>query len=315
NAKRDFSRTPEPEGKPARARRDNLQFLVQKHAARRLHYDLRLEWDGVLWSWAVTRGPSADPGQKRLAVRTEDHPLSYAEFEGSIQKGKYGGGTVMLWDEGTWEPLHDPAAGLQEGKLHFRVAGERMKGGWALVRMRNRDGDSNKRENWLLIKERDDEASEDPDGLVTRYQHSVVSGRSMDAIAAAEPVTQKRRSKASKTTDRKTGSKTRQARGGLLPNPSFQKPQLATLVTEAPQGDQWLHETKFDGYRCLASHGKTGTRLYTRTGLDWSERFQDLLPAFDALPCRSALIDGEVMSASGGTSAFSALQRDLKSGG
>ena len=315
NAKRDFSRTPEPEGKPARARRDNLQFLVQKHAARRLHYDLRLEWDGVLWSWAVTRGPSADPGQKRLAVRTEDHPLSYAEFEGSIQKGEYGGGTVMLWDEGTWEPLHDPAAGLQEGKLHFRVAGERMKGGWALVRMRNRDGDSNKRENWLLIKERDDEASEDPDGLVTRYQHSVVSGRSMDAIAAAEPATQKRRSKASKTTDRKTGSKTRQARGGLLPNPSFQKPQLATLVTEAPQGDQWLHETKFDGYRCLASHGKTGTRLYTRTGLDWSERFQDLLPAFEALPCRSALIDGEVMSASGGTSAFSALQRDLKSGG
>ena len=319
NAKRDFSRTPEPEGKPARARKHNLQFLVQKHAARRLHYDLRLEWDGVLWSWAVTRGPSADPGEKRLAVRTEDHPLSYAEFEGSIQKGEYGGGTVMLWDEGTWEPLHDPAAGLQEGKLHFRIAGERMKGGWALVRMRNRDdGGGKKRENWLLIKERDDEASEDPDGLVSRYDHSVVSGRSMEAIAAAEPVTQKRRSKAGTQTSEKAGKTTsaaRPARGHLLPNPPFHQPQLATLVTEAPQGDQWLHETKFDGYRCQASLGKAGTRLYTRTGLDWSHRFQDLLPAFDSLPCRSALIDGEVVSGTGGTSAFSSLQHDLKSGG
>ena len=319
NAKRDFSRTPEPEGKPARARKHNLQFLVQKHAARRLHYDLRLEWDGVLWSWAVTRGPSADPAQKRLAVRTEDHPLSYAEFEGTIQKGEYGGGTVMLWDEGTWEPLHDPAAGLAEGKLHFRVSGERMKGGWALVRMRNRkNGGSEKRENWLLIKERDDEASEDPDGLVSRFDHSVASGRSMEAIAAGEPAIQKRASKAAGETRKKSVSNPRvatRARGHPLPNPPFHQPQLATLVTEAPAGEQWLHETKFDGYRCLASLGETGPRLYTRTGLDWSDRFQDLLPAFGNLPCRSALIDGEVVSGSGGTSAFSALQRDLKSGG
>lgn len=302
NAKRDFSRTPEPPGKPARVRKRNLQFLVQKHAARRLHYDLRLEWDGVLWSWAVTRGPSADPGEKRLAVRTEDHPLSYANFEGSIQKGEYGGGTVMLWDAGTWEPLHDPAKGIREGKLHFRIAGERMKGGWALVRMRGRGDSSKKRENWLLIKERDGEASDDPDELVSRYDHSVATGRSMEAIAAA-------------------ASARKRTPGNILPshtplkNPGFHKPQFATLVTEAPEGEQWLHETKFDGYRCQVSLGKSGARLYTRTGLDWSDRFEDLLPSLEALPCRSALIDGEVVSGSGGSSAFSALQHDLKAGG
>ena len=184
NAKRDFARTREPKGRVARARKAGLRFLVQKHAARQLHYDLRLEWEGVLLSWAVTRGPSDDPSQKRLAVRTEDHPLDYGDFEGTIPKGEYGGGTVMMWDRGTWEPLHDPAEGLRSGMLHFRVRGERMQGGWALVRLAPRDGE--KRENWLLVKERDDAATDDPEHLTEDHAESVVTGRSMDEIAADE---------------------------------------------------------------------------------------------------------------------------------
>lgn len=180
NAKRDFAKTREPKGQLGRARRKALSFLVQKHAARRLHYDLRLEWEGVLLSWAVTRGPSDDPSEKRLAVRTEDHPLSYGDFEGTIPQGEYGGGTVMMWDHGSWEPLHDPGDGLKNGMLHFRVDGQRMKGGWALVRMRPRDSD--RRENWLLVKERDEKATDDPQHLVDAYTESVVTGRSMEAI-------------------------------------------------------------------------------------------------------------------------------------
>lgn len=182
NAKRDFRRTREPRGRVARARKSGLRFLVQKHAARRLHYDLRLEWEGVLLSWAVTRGPSDDPSQKRLAVRTEDHPLDYGEFEGTIPEGEYGGGTVMLWDQGTWEPLHDPGEGLEGGMLHFRVEGERMHGGWALVRLPPRDGE--KRENWLLVKERDESASDQPERLTEMHVESVATGRSMEKIAA-----------------------------------------------------------------------------------------------------------------------------------
>jgi bifunctional non-homologous end joining protein LigD len=153
--KRDFEKTPEPAGKVGAG--DGRRFIVQKHAATRLHYDLRLELDGVLLSWAVTKGPSLDPADKRLAVRTEDHPVDYGSFEGTIPKGEYGGGTVMLWDRGTWEPLGDPHEGLEQGKLHFRLDGERMKGGWILVRIRGKPGE--KRENWLLIKEDDEFAS------------------------------------------------------------------------------------------------------------------------------------------------------------
>ena len=139
--KRDFAITPEPRAELVEAGGDRLAFVVQKHDARRLHFDFRLEWQGVLLSWAVTRGPSTDPSEKRLAVRTEDHPVSYGDFEGKIPKGEYGGGTVMLWDSGWWEPLHDPAEGLKQGKLHIRLHGARMKGGWALVRMRGRKGE------------------------------------------------------------------------------------------------------------------------------------------------------------------------------
>ena len=285
NAKRDFDVTPEPEGRVAPRRAAGLRFVVQKHAARRLHYDLRLEWDGVLLSWAVTKGPSADPAQKRLAVRTEDHPLAYADFEGTIPKGAYGGGTMMLWDRGTWEPEGDAAEGLARGKLRFRLNGERMRGGWILVRMRGGEA----RENWLLVKDRDDAADT---GDLTA-DTAVKTGRGMGAIGAERSPAPKRRAR-----------------------PAFRPVQLATLHDAAPEGVDWLHETKFDGYRALAALGRGGARIYTRSGRDWTDRFAPLGPALEALPCASALIDGEVMAARvAGGSAFSALQAALSDGG
>lgn len=301
-AKRDFRKTAEPKGKAAPVRRTKLAYLIQKHDARRLHYDLRLEWDGVLLSWAVTRGPSGDPGQKRLSVRTEDHPLAYGSFEGTIARGEYGAGTVMLWDRGTWEPLHDPAEGLEQGKLHFRLHGERLRGGWALVRMGPRKGE--KRENWLLIKERDETAEDDPDRLTSSYDVSVTTGRTMDEIAADAPPP-KRPSKAAKA-KRKRKRKT----------PAFTKPQLATLVDAAPEGEQWLHEAKIDGYRCLVAVGSDGVRCYTRSGLDWTDRFASVAEAAEGLASDSALLDGEVVAPFAGEgSRFSALQKALKEGG
>ncbi len=294
NARRDFDSTGEPVGKRARARRSGLKFLVQKHDATRLHYDFRLEWDGVLLSWAVTRGPSADTGEKRLAVRTEDHPLSYADFEGTIPKGEYGGGTVMLWDQGTWQPEGDPDEGLKDGKLSFTLQGSRMKGSWALVRMRGKE----KRENWLLIKHRDDYATNEPDGLTEGAVTSITTGRDMAAIArgadAAEPP---------------APDVTRKGK-----RPGFRAVQLATLFDRAPDGDDWLHETKFDGYRALVALGKGGTRMFTRSGKDWTDRFAALAGTFDPVPCDAALIDGEVMAANIEGSAFSALQSALSEG-
>lgn len=294
NSKRDFTRTAEPHGRTA-APRATLAFVVQKHAATRLHYDFRLEWDGVLLSWAVTKGPSSDPTEKRLAVRTEDHPLSYGDFEGTIPKGQYGGGTVMLWDTGTWVPKGDVGAGLKKGKLKFSLQGRRMQGGWTLVRMRTQE----KRENWLLMKERDEYARDDPDALVATSAISVTSGRDMEEIRSHAPA---------KTVSVKTPKRT-------LKRPAFVKPQLASLVEQAAEGDEWSHETKFDGYRCLAAIGKGGVRFYTRSGKDWTDRFQSLTGAFASLPCRAALLDGEVMAARIQGPAFSSLQRALKNGG
>ncbi|MDM8165646.1 DNA ligase D [Roseovarius sp.] len=292
SGKRDFEVTPEPRAELVEAGGDRLSFVVQKHDARRLHFDFRLEWDGVLLSWAVTRGPSSDPGEKRLAVRTEDHPVSYGAFEGTIPEKEYGGGTVMLWDSGWWEPLHDPAEGLEKGKLHFRVHGSRMKGGWALVRMRAKTGET--RENWLLIKERDDFAGRSADALVNRYRTSVTTGRAMRDIARGrEGVTPAKHSK---------------------PLPRFQKVQLATLRDAPPEGEDWQHEAKFDGYRCLVAVGKGGVRLFTRNGKDWSDRFGALCEPAAGLKCQSALIDGEVIAGGGGGD-FSALQRALTEGG
>ncbi len=291
-ARRDFARTPEPRGSDGGLRPGGLRFVVQKHAATRLHYDLRLEWNGVLLSWAVTRGPSADPRQKRLAVRTEDHPLDYRDFEGTIPRGDYGAGTVMLWDEGTWLPKGSADAGLEAGNLKMVLQGRRMLGAWALVRMKPQKGE--RRENWLLLKERDPHARDDPDGLTAAHNVSVRSGRSMadlrDGVAAGPAPA-------------RTGTR-----------PGFRKPQLATLAADAPEGPDWIHETKFDGYRCLAALGRGGTRLFRRSGLDWTDRLAALDGAFDTLPCAAALIDGEVVAARIEGSAFSSLQDALRSG-
>jgi bifunctional non-homologous end joining protein LigD len=181
--KRNFAATPEPKGRVARKK--GRSFVIQKHDASRLHFDFRLELDGVLKSWAVTRGPSLDPSQKRLAVRVEDHPLDYGGFEGTIPKGQYGGGTVMLWDKGEWEPEGDPHEGLRKGKLSFILRGKRLKGGFTLVRMRKDRNGNSKRENWLLIKQHDREANEEIDPVET-WQRSVTTRRSMAGIAKAE---------------------------------------------------------------------------------------------------------------------------------
>lgn len=298
--KRRFDETPEPDGPepegavpPADGR---LSFVVQKHDATRLHWDFRLEWRGVLLSWAVTRGPSADPSEKRLAVRTEDHPLDYAAFEGTIPKGNYGAGTVMLWDRGFWSPLHDPDEGLRQGKLHFTLDGARMTGGWGLVRMRPRKGTRGReetRENWLLVKERDADATEDPDSLVRSHMTSIATGRSMDRIARGD------------------GPGGRQTKA-TQPAPPFADPQLATLQGTLPQGRLWWHEVKMDGYRGQISLGGDGLRIFSRSGADWTDRFAPLAPAAAALPCKSALIDGEVMAEGGD---FTALRTALSEGG
>jgi bifunctional non-homologous end joining protein LigD len=297
-AKRSFKETPEPKGRLAR--RKGNAYLIQKHDATRLHYDFRLELDGVLKSWAVTRGPSLNPADKRLAVRTEDHPVDYGSFEGTIPEGHYGAGTVMLWDTGTWEPLEDPHKGLEEGKLKFALHGQRLKGAWALVRMKPKKKE--KRENWLLIKDRDEAA--DRKGDITRQaETSIVSGRAMSAIAKdlTHPGDAAKKAKARK-------------RGGKLPG--FAKPMLATLVEDVPEGDNWVYEVKFDGYRIQAALNGPDVRLYTRNGLDWTDKFGRLPRALADLDLDGALLDGEVAAVSReGRTDFSALQKALSEDG
>ncbi|MCP1200874.1 DNA ligase D [Notoacmeibacter sp. MSK16QG-6] len=311
--KRDFSKTAEPSSSSKTNVPPSLHFLVQKHDATRLHYDFRLAWNGVLLSWAVTRGPSLDPGEKRLAVRTEDHPLSYGDFEGTIPKGQYGGGTVMLWDHGAFAPLADFEEGLAEGKLKFELFGQRMVGGWTLVKMKGRP--SEKRENWLLIKERDGHAvDEDAEGLIERNTLSVKTGRTLKQIAdgaKARDLPEKGRAARQALPAQNKGRAKRKT--GKLP--PFREPQLATLVDDAPEGEDWLHETKYDGYRCIAAIGGGEVHLWTRNGKDWTERYKGVPDALVALSCKSAMIDGEIVSLHGGRgSAFSALQADLEAG-
>lgn len=290
-AKRDPRATPEPfdTGTPSAG---PLRYSMQNHDATRLHWDLRLEFQGVLLSWAVTRGPSLDPADKRLAVRTEDHPLPYLTFEGVIPRGQYGAGTVMLWDIGHWRPVEDAARGLSKGHLRFRLYGRRMTGVWDLVRIKGRAADRG-RENWLLIKA-DDAAARQPDP-VERYRTSVGTGRDLAAIAGDAPPSP-------------FGPAERLA----LPKPA--RPMLAKLVDAPPIGGDWLHEVKIDGYRGLVHLGQGGPVIRTRNGLDWTDRFAPLVPALAELPARSALIDGEI-TAGAGASGFSALQQAITSGG
>lgn len=328
-SKRDFSRTREPKG--AASRRKAAQaggaFVIHKHAARRLHYDLRLEYDGVLWSWAVTRGPSLDPGEKRLAVHVEDHPLEYGSFEGTIPEGEYGAGSVVVWDEGKWIPEGDPVRGMEKGHLAFALEGHKLGGRWHLVRLKPRRGE--KRDNWLLIKVDDDFARDDEDILETAPD-SVKSGRSIEEVgedpagdvwSTDDKPAKGRQAKATKPkAARAKPAKAKPARRSekteAEPLPRFVEPCLATLQDKPPAGDAWLHEVKFDGYRLQARISAGKVKLLTRTGLDWTERFGErIADALAALPCETALIDGEVVAlGESGVSSFSALQAALSDG-
>lgn len=330
-AKRRFGVTTEPEGKVGRKkdRAQKLAFVMQKHAARRLHYDLRLELDGVMKSWAVTRGPSLVPSEKRLAVAVEDHPIDYNTFEGTIPQGEYGGGTVMVWDRGTWTPEHDAHKGLKKGHLSFFIEGEKLRGLWHLVRLHKRPGET--RENWLLIKSDDEEARTTRDrDILDEASLSVKTGRAMDEIAAdAKKPAKKTAAKTRKTAANKTKAVKRKrtiaASAKAMrkvasvtagdPLPGFVKPCLATLADKAPDSGNWIHEIKFDGYRLQArlDHGKVNLR--TRNGLDWTKKFPALAKAVAALKADRALIDGElVVEDPEGVSSFSLLQQELKSG-
>ena len=310
-AKRDFALTAEPSGASLPSAGNG--FVVQKHAATRLHFDFRLELDGVLVSWAVTRGPSLNPDDKRLAVRTEDHPLDYARFEGTIPKGEYGGGTVMLWDNGTWESIagKDPRQTLPEGHLHFILHGRRMQGEWILFRLKSRGKE--KGENWILRKVNDAHVG-GSDDLVGVHLTSIESGRTMEEIAAGKKATQpkaKAALSASPAAEVKSTTKNKGRSRGKLP--AFQPVQLATLVDHVPPGDRWLHELKYDGYRTLLAIGGGEGRAYTRSGLDWSDRFAALIADAVTLDVSSALIDGEaVVMLPDGRTSFQALQAALK---
>ncbi|NMA97733.1 MAG: DNA ligase D [Phyllobacteriaceae bacterium] len=322
--KRNFAKTQEPAGGESKPSEGRGSFVVQKHDATRLHYDFRLELDGVLKSWAVTKGPSNFPGDKRLAVRVEDHPLEYGGFEGTIPEGEYGGGTVMLWDSGTWEPVGDPHEGLKSGDLKFRLFGERLKGEWVLVHMKGRDTKRRSgpdRENWLLIKHKDS-YSRDKDTLTTRFTRSVLSGRDLKGIASGAPSTKgKIKADAVWHSDRDAAEQVDQtSRMSAKPEkgkvPAFRPVQLATLVDSIPEGDDWLFEMKYDGYRCLAAVDGDSVRLYTRSGLDWTEKFGALVEPLQRLNIQSALIDGEICAFDQkGRTDFSTLQRVFKDGG
>lgn len=307
NAMRDFAKTAEPRGEIAKGA--GRRFIVQKHDATRLHWDFRLEVDGVLKSWAVTRGPSLDPDEKRLAVRTEDHPMSYATFEGTIPKAEYGGGTVMLWDRGSWAPVPGKSAkDLEKGHLHFTLDGERMKGEWLLIRLKPRGKE--KRENWLLRKI-DDAHAGATDALVETALTSVATGRTMQEIAEGKKPSPRRRPGPPSGGAKRGGPGLRQGDGKA---PKFRDPQLATLVDSVPAGNGWLHEMKYDGYRALVAKGKGGPRVYTRSGLDWTDRFTGIAEAAATLPATSALIDGEVVAFKDGKPDFSTLQDALSNG-
>jgi bifunctional non-homologous end joining protein LigD len=312
HGKRRFGVTAEPKGKVGR--KQGHAFVIQKHDARRLHYDLRLELDGVMKSWAVTRGPSLVFGEKRLAVQVEDHPIDYNKFEGTIPQGEYGGGTVMVWDRGTWTPEDDPHKGLAKGHLSFELEGEKLHGFWHLVRMHRRPGE--KKDNWLLIKSQDEAARKERDkDILDEKPRSVKSGRSMDEIAQGtlpKKATRQspRRRKAKKPV---TKRKAKRKRAGALP--SFVAPSLATLAEKAPGGGNWIHEIKFDGYRIQARLDNGKVKLLTRRGLDWTKKFPSIAAAIANLPADTALIDGElVVNDNRGVSSFSLLQQTLKAG-
>jgi bifunctional non-homologous end joining protein LigD len=331
---RDFRVTAEPSGASSKSKSNQvgLPFCVQKHAASHLHYDFRLGWNGVLKSWAVAKGPSYVTADKRLAVQVEDHPMEYGGFEGIIPAGQYGGGSVMVWDQGTWEPQAghtDIDAGLRDGSLKFVLHGTKLKGKWALIRMGGKWA-KEKKPNWLLIKEHDDferRANETP--LTEAEPDSVVTGRSIEEIARHEDHVWNSK-------DTRSGNKawfrkeSREAQPlaakkksfdkelGDLPKedlPDFLSPQLATMAEVPPSNDGWLHELKLDGYRVQARKNGRQVKLLTRTGLDWTARMRSIANEIARLAIDSVTLDGEVVVvAANGTTSFADLQASMQEG-
>lgn len=309
---RDFSVTAEPSGTKSSKPSANLPFVIQKHAATRLHYDFRLGWKGVLKSWAVAKGPSYFPGDRRLAVEVEDHPIDYGGFEGTIPKGQYGGGTVMVWDQGTWLPHGDADEGFRTGRLKFELHGTKLKGNWTLVRMGGKFAQKSK-PNWLLIKEHDEyeRGANDPP-ITEEAPDSAITGRDLEAIAAAEDhVWQSNKAASagpnrSRLTLRRKAAAAPQHRAAEklagpdlsgVPReslPGFLPPQLASNAKSPPSSGDWLHELKLDGYRIQAHIKQRKVTLYSRNGLDWTHRMKPLAAALEALPATSAILDGEV---------------------
>jgi len=340
-SKRDFKQTREPSGEIEVKASNRRRFVIQKHDATRLHYDLRIELDGVFKSWAVTKGPSLDPGDKRLAVEVEDHPLDYGDFEGTIPKGQYGGGTVMLWDRGYWEPEGNktPEQALAKGDFKFTLEGERLHGSFVLVRMRN-DRDGGKRTNWLLIKHRDDYAvNENGAAILEDHQTSVASGRTMEAIAAGkgkkpkpfmtqgdtvkadavwdsnEGLAAEERKAGTKTSAKAKTAKSKPAKSSGVKSamPAFIAPQLCESLTRPPAGKGWIHEIKFDGYRVQMRVVGGEVTLKTRKGLDWTSKWPAIAEAASALP--DCIIDGEICALDEqGAPDFAALQAALSEG-
>ena len=334
--KRDFKLTKEPSGAQELAASNRRRFIIQKHDATRLHYDLRLELDGVFKSWAVTKGPSMDPHDKRLAVEVEDHPLDYGDFEGTIPKGQYGGGTVMLWDRGYWEPEGDrtPEEALAKGDFKFTLEGERLHGSFVLVRMRS-DRDGGKRTNWLLIKHHDAFSVEENGGAVLEDNAtSVASGRPMEAIASGKGKKPKpfmidggavqadavwdsnhglaaeERKAVQPAAKRRAASKAKVAASDM---PEFIEPQFCETLDRPPAGAGWLHEIKFDGYRIQMRIQDGSVTLKTRKGLDWTAKYSAIAKAGSGLP--DAIIDGEICALDAhGAPDFAALQAALSEG-
>jgi bifunctional non-homologous end joining protein LigD len=308
-AKRRFDETPEPKGvKGKTARNAPLKFLIQRHAATRLHYDFRIEFDGVLKSWAVTKAPSRDLKVKRLAVEVEDHPLDYGSFEGTIPGGNYGAGTVQMWDTGTWEPQEDVTEGFARGQIKMILHGERLQGKWALIRLKTDHGKPSKRNNWLLIKERDEYAVEGEGDALMEIDASVTTGRTMAEIADG-----RKQWTSSKPTGRKAPPRPKAAPEPLKRPPAFVPIQLCKVADYPPKGTGWAHEIKFDGYRLQADVGGGKAVLRTRNGLDWSAKF----PAHvaDAARWPDGVVDGELCAlAEDSMPDFSALQAAISDG-
>ena len=316
--KRSFKQTPEPAGKKGKAR-GKLRFVVQKHAASRLHYDFRLELDGVMKSWAVPKGPSLNPADKRMAMMVEDHPIEYNDFEGIIPEGNYGAGTVMIWDEGTYHAYEtkDPKeshrilkAGLAKGDFKFTLQGKKLKGNFVLVKTKGWGASKGKDNAWLLIKKADQGASEED---VTAEDRSVRSKRTLEEIAARAAAEGKVYGKAAKPKERAPAKvKVTGSRKGALPRSV--KPMLATLVKEPFDRAGWLFEIKWDGYRALSQVSGGKVKLYSRNGQDFTDKYQPLAVELAGLG-HDAVLDGEVVVVdANGKSSFQKLQQYHQTG-